>query len=163
MKAYIGTKTIKAKPMNRLDYNKFRGWQLPDNENGNDDGYLVEYTDGGKPNTSAYDGYVSWSPKEQFENAYKESGKLSFGDAIHYLKAGKKLARSGWDGKGMFIFLVPANKYPASGNKNGTLIGEFKDDLVPYGAYLAMKTAQDNIIPWLASQTDMLADDWEII
>lgn len=71
MQQYIGTKHVKAEPMNRRNYNKLRGWQLPANENGADEGYLVEYTDGGKPNTETHAGYVSWSPKEQFEKAYK--------------------------------------------------------------------------------------------
>ena len=71
MNRYIGTKVINAIPMNRLEYNVFRGWELPKDENGADEGYLVEYADGGKPNTPQYAGYVSWSPKEQFDNAYK--------------------------------------------------------------------------------------------
>ena len=70
MKKYIGTKIINAKPMNRLEYNNFRGWTLPSDENGADDGYLVEYADGGKPNTPDYSGYISWSPKEVFESGY---------------------------------------------------------------------------------------------
>lgn len=72
MKKYIGMKVIKAKPMTRGDYNLFRGWTLPANEQATDEGYLVEYTDGGKPNMPDYAGYVSWSPKEQFERAYHE-------------------------------------------------------------------------------------------
>jgi len=72
MKTYIGTKIINAKPMTRIDYNVFRGWSLPENENGGDEGYLVEYTDGGVANTEAYKGYISWSPKEVFEKSYKE-------------------------------------------------------------------------------------------
>lgn len=72
MKTYKGTKTINAVPMTRAVYNEFRGWTLPEDENGDDEGYLVEYVDGGKPNTTVYKGYVSWSPKEQFEKAYKE-------------------------------------------------------------------------------------------
>lgn len=71
MKTYTGTKVINAKPMTRGEYNVFRGWDLPANEDGSDEGYLVEYTDGGKANTTAYAGYVSWSPKDVFERAYK--------------------------------------------------------------------------------------------
>ena len=71
MTRYLGTKEINAKPMNRLDYNKFRGWDLPSDENGADDGYLVEYIAGGKANTKEYKGYVSWSPKDVFDEAYK--------------------------------------------------------------------------------------------
>lgn len=87
----------------------------------------------------------------------------TFGIALEMLKDGERVARKGWNGKGMFIFYVPANSYPATGNKNGTLIGEFENDMVPYGAYIAMKTVQDNVVPWLASQTDMLANDWIMI
>lgn len=77
MKTYIGTKMISAQPMSREDYNTYRGWELPKNENGNDEGYLVEYLDGGKPNHPGHTGYISWSPKEQFEGAYKEVGDVS--------------------------------------------------------------------------------------
>jgi uncharacterized protein YdcH (DUF465 family) len=71
MKQYVGKKEINATPMSRQEYNDFRGWKLPDDENGSDEGYLVEYVDGGEANTSQYAGYVSWSPKEVFEKAYR--------------------------------------------------------------------------------------------
>ncbi|MGI4938360.1 MAG: hypothetical protein ACRYF5_16705, partial [Janthinobacterium lividum] len=71
-KTYKGTKIVNAKPMTRQDYNDLRGWALPADEDGADAGYLVEYTDGGKPNLAGFSGYVSWSPAQQFENAYKE-------------------------------------------------------------------------------------------
>ena len=92
----------------------------------------------------------------------RASFTLSFSEALYEVKRGKKIHRSGWNGKGMFVFFVPANSYPASGNKLGTLIGRFENDMVPYGEYLAMKTAQNNVVPWLASQTDILANDWDI-
>ena len=87
---------------------------------------------------------------------------FSFGHAIACLKAGHRVARAGWNGKGMFLYYVPENKYPASRNEHGTMVGVFEDDMVPYGAYIAMKTAQNNVVPWLASQTDVLAEDWQI-
>lgn len=74
MQKFTGTKTILAKPMTRAEYIKYRGWVLPKNENEADEGFLVEYTDGGKPNVDGHQGYVSWSPKEQFQLAYKPSG-----------------------------------------------------------------------------------------
>ena len=89
--------------------------------------------------------------------------RLSFGDAVAALKEGLRVERAGWNGKGMFLYYVPENKYPASRNEHGTMIGMFKDDMVPYGAYIAMKTAQNNVVPWLASQTDVLAEDWQIV
>ncbi len=72
MKKYIGIKYVNATPMTRQQYNDFRGWTVPADENPDDEGFLVEYTDGGKANTDQYTGYVSWSPKSVFENAYKE-------------------------------------------------------------------------------------------
>jgi len=88
---------------------------------------------------------------------------MDFGNAITAMKSGKKVSRSGWNGKGMFLYYVPANSYPASGNTLGTMKGVFPDDMVPYGAYIAMKTAQNNVVPWLASQTDVLAEDWQVL
>lgn len=77
MKNFIGTKMLKATPMNRLAYNEYREWILPPNEDGSDEGYLVEYTDGGKPNDPRHKGYISWSPKEQFDAAYVEAVGVS--------------------------------------------------------------------------------------
>ena len=85
---------------------------------------------------------------------------MDFGHAIQALKDGDKVARSGWNGKGMFLYYVAANSYPVERNANSAVAGMFEDDMVPYGAYIAMKTAQGNVVPWLASQTDMLAEDW---
>ena len=69
---YQGTKFVCAEPMTLQAYNDVRGWTLPENEQGRggDAGYLVEYMDGGKPNTPDYAGYVSWSPEAIFDNAY---------------------------------------------------------------------------------------------
>ena len=68
---YLGTKAVHAVPMNRLAYNQLRGWELPADENGMDEGYLVQYADGGDPNLAGFTGYVSWSPKAIFEKAYQ--------------------------------------------------------------------------------------------
>ena len=82
---------------------------------------------------------------------------ISFGQAIELCKKGSKIARTGWNGSGMFVYYVEANSYPA---QSECIKGVFPDDMVPYGAYLAMKTAQGNVVPWFASQTDVLAEDW---
>jgi len=60
MQKYIGTKLIEASPMSLGEYNVYRGWKIPDNENPEKEGYLVRYPDG----------YESWSPKEIFDQAY---------------------------------------------------------------------------------------------
>ena len=74
MKRYVGTKYLFAKPMTRSEYNNYRGWSLPENEKhlANDLGYLVEYENGGGPNHPNHVGYISWSPKQVFEDTYKE-------------------------------------------------------------------------------------------
>lgn len=163
MQTYIGTKMLRAKPMTRGEYNEFRGWGIPSDEDPSDAGYLVEYLDGGKPNVFGFEGYVSWSPADVFERAYRPCAGMTFGQAIEALKAGKRVAREGWNGKGMFLYYVPAASYPAQRNKFGTMAGVFPDDMVPYCAYIAMKTAQNNVVPWLASQTDVLAEDWRVV
>lgn len=158
---FIGTKIVLALAMNRAAYNGYRGWPLPSNENGDDEGYLVEYTDGGKPNVQGHAGYVSWSPKEQFDNAYRRCDALPFGLAIQALKKGAKVARAGWNGKGMFVYLVPANAYPASTAAAREFFGA--DALVPYNAYLALKGVDGTVSTWAPSCSDALADDWQII
>ena len=67
---YVGTKVVRALPMNRLAYNNLRGWDLPRDEDGTDEGYLVEYVDGGQANVQGFTGYISWSPKAVFEQSY---------------------------------------------------------------------------------------------
>ena len=70
MKKYIGTKHILAKPMNRQEYNDYREWELPSDEDGKDEGYLVEYLDSPNSNHPNHKCYISWSPKDVFERAY---------------------------------------------------------------------------------------------
>lgn len=161
MKQYLGVKMIHAKPMTRLAYNQFRGWELPADENGDDEGFLVEYLDGGKANTSEYAGYVSWSPKDVFERAYQPTDGLSFGLAVEAMKMGYKVSRQGWNGKGMFVYHVPADYYPVKTEAAKSFYGE--NSLVPYREYIAMKTVDNNVVPWVASQTDILANDWNIV
>lgn len=86
---------------------------------------------------------------------------MDFGDAIRAIKSGKKVARTGWNGKGMFIYYVPPGNYAPCTEIAASITGD--DGLVSYGAYIAMKTAQGNVVPWLASQTDMLSEDWEVV
>lgn len=166
MKQYIGTKIINAKPMTRLEYNQFREWELPADENGEDPGYLVEYTDGGKANTEQYTGYVSWSPKDVFEKAYRPISNLTFGMAVEALKKGSKVARTGWNGKGMFLWLKPATVVKSDWCKDPLLksLADANGGEVEALGTICMKTADNKILTgWLASQTDMLSEDWMII
>ena len=170
MQRYIGVKEINAKPMSRQAYNDFRGWDLPSDENGDDDGFLVEYIDGGvgNGNTDLYKGYVSWSPYDVFKRAYRAIDSLTFGLAIEAMKRGHKVARSGWNGKGMFIFLVPGT--PKVTFNEGTPYAQVTDshserEILPHiDMWTTNSEGRLAMLPgWLASQTDMLSEDWEII
>ena len=171
MQRYIGTKIVRMMPMTRLEYNQVRGWALPPDENGDDEGYLVEYQDGGEPNTPHFRGYVSWSPKAQADAAYRRSDGMPFGLALEALRKGCKVARAGWNGKGMWLvymeplYLPPYNTqgtHRKVNDRTAKWIGE--DAPLDCQPYIAMWTAAKQWQPgWLASQADMLADDWMIV
>jgi len=171
MKRFVGTKLIDAKPMTLGDYNKYRKWEMPQDEKPLREGYLVEYVDGGDSNHPDHKNYISWSPKEVFEKAYREMGGMSFGMAIEAAKLGMKVAREGWNGKDMWIaYMTPMHlpAYSTQGNvrkvndRTANLIGE--DTPLDTLGYFAMWTADKKWLPgWLASQTDMLADDWTVV
>lgn len=72
MKKYKCHKVVKAIEMTRAEYNIYRGWELPADECGDDEGYLVEYMESPNKNHNNHDGYISWSPKEVFESGYSE-------------------------------------------------------------------------------------------
>lgn len=139
---YIGTKIIQATPMNGAQ---------------GQPGYQVVYEDG----------YTSWSPKDVFERAYRKTDAMTFGDAILMLKDGKKVARAGWNGKGMWLALslghaaLEASKFWAEPNRrHAEQMGGFATVL----PCITMKTAGGEILMgWLASQTDMLAEDWQVV
>lgn len=207
MKQFTAVKKVKAKSMNRQEYNDLRGWDLPADEDGSDDGYLTEDINGAS-NVDGYNGYVSWTPKAMFEDQFyevdeqrvctapadpnheltedevatlasngslcdcadftqyggdcpiKEGDEFDFGSAVYLLKIGKKVARKGWNGSGMYVYYVPAASYPMQRNNLKTMGGEFPDDMVPYREYLALKTAQGDIATWAPSCSDALAEDW---
>ena len=168
---YIGTKQIKAVHMNRADYNLLRGWELPEDEDGTDEGYLIVYNNNQIPNIEGFDGYVSWSPMEQFVDAYQPLYAMTFGHAIEMLKQGERVQRASWNDKDMWIVLMTAMSLPSYNtqdtekkvnDRTAKFIG--KDTPLNTGAYLAMWTADKVWQPgWLASQADILANDWMVV
>ena len=146
--SYIGTKRIDAEPMTRGDYNKYRGWTIPADENPADEGYLVRYSDG----------YESWSPKSTFEATYKKSGEMNFGHAIELLKLGCKMARKGWNGKNQYVELATNISYK---NADGEIINCEHESIG--NKALAFVGTSGIQMGWLASQADILAEDWIII
>jgi hypothetical protein len=168
METYIGTKLIKAQPMTRLQYNKYRGWDLPANEVGTDAGFLVEYMDGGLANDKRHAGYISWSPFEVFHKSYWPVDGMTFGLALDALKMGMRVARAGWNGKDMWLSLScgEVREVPAAGfwSPHNQAYANANGGTAKVLPSITMKTATGEILMgWLASQTDMLAEDWAIV
>lgn len=160
MMKYVRMHTVEAEPMTRGEYNKYRGWEIPANENPADEGYHVVYPDG----------YESWCPKAQFEAAGRPVDGMTFGQAIEAMKRGKKVARRGWNGKGMFLWLKPAANIKAEWCKDEMLKGLVEangGEIIGLGTicmYTHDGTGRKAILTgWLASQSDMLFEDWEVI
>ena len=135
MKRYIGTKIIHAQPEQRIG----------------EPGYLVRYADG----------YESWSPKDAFEDAYRLCESMNFGLALEAMKKGERVARAGWNGRGMFVYYGPANSYPVQTGAAKAHFGE--GSMVPYNAYMAIKNVNETVSTWVPSINDCLADDWHIV
>jgi hypothetical protein len=152
MDMYLGTKLIRARPA--LESTPLKPTKEdPLLQREPREGYEVIYADD----------YISWSPKDVFEAAYRRIDALTFGLAIEAMKTGHSVARAGWNGKGMFLYLVGSGRYPPSTPAGQAIAAEQPDGLVPYLPYIAMKTVQGDVVPWLASQTDILAEDWSIV
>lgn len=86
---------------------------------------------------------------------------MNFGMALEALKRGERVARPGWNGKGMFVYYVPAAAYPVQTGAAKAYFGE--GSLVPYNAYLAIKNVNDTVSTWVPSVNDVLAEDWELV
>jgi hypothetical protein len=158
---HIGLKSVKATPMTRGEYNDYRGWLLPSNESREEEGYLIEYEPrlGEESNVKGHEGYVTWTPKHVFDDAYHDvNNALPFGLALELAKQGFSIARKGWNGKGLKVSV----QQPTEGSDMG----------LPY-LYMQYPAtpASDNApsshinarVPWLASQTDILSSDWFIV
>ena len=86
---------------------------------------------------------------------------MNFGQAIEAAYQGKKVARQGWNGKGMFVFLVPGSSFKVS---RAPLLGHFPNGTeIVYRPHLDMKYADGTVGVWMASHSDMLEADWMIV
>ena len=159
MKQYIGTKIIMAEPASRYwledgrkvvaTRNEMLSKEMMAKVTACDEGYKVRYPDG----------YESFSPKDVFEEAYRETaGGISFGMAIEAAKLGKKIARKGWNGKGQYVELATCISYK---NRDGEAVNA--EHRCIGNKALAFVGTSGVQMGWLASQADMLADDWVIL
>lgn len=86
---------------------------------------------------------------------------MNFGKALEALKVGARVAREGWNGVGMFCFLVPGSTFNVN---RPPLMGVYPEGTeISYRPHIDMKTAQGDVVPWVCSQSDMLAEDWYVV
>ncbi|MDY3692999.1 MAG: DUF2829 domain-containing protein [Dysosmobacter sp.] len=149
MQKYIGTKIIEAVPAIRKGGKLYELDQpIPRSMEPEEQGYKVRYPDG----------YESWSPKDVFEEAYRPTDCMSFGLAIEAMKKGKKVARRGWNGKNQHIELATRISYMTA---DGVFVN-VEHEAIGNKAIAFCGTSGVQM-GWLASQADMLADDWEVV
>ena len=161
MEQYIGTKIIQAEPANKYEFEDGRVLMKRTSEEWTtSEAGLLKMPHNVKPGYAVLypDGYESWSPKDVFEEAYRPTDGMSFGLAIEAAKKGKKIARAGWNGKNQYVELAGEISYKNAGgdivNANHEAIGN---------KALAFVGTSGVQMGWLASQADMLADDWKIV
>lgn len=159
---YIRMHKVDAEPMKfgefKDKYPKSGGANVE--RGADDDGYVIFYR-GGE--------YVSWCPKKEFEDVSRPCDGMTFGEAIEQMKRGAKVARKGWNGKGMWLcvpFCDGPKEVHAIGiwGKPNFKYAEQNGGTVKIMPYVTMKTADGSIVMgWLASQTDMLSEDWVVV
>lgn len=159
MKLYIGTKIVKAMPMTMTKAQEMLGREIKP-ATVEEDGYLVEYKDG----------YMSWSPKSVFEEAYHEVKGMNFGEVIEALKTGLAVRRKGWNGKGLFVVKqVPAHitadiipnmqSLPQSAKD---IIMARKEPHIDYTNQMLIINPDGRADSWVPSSSDVFAEDWEL-
>lgn len=165
MKTYICTKVIHAVPVKMVN-----GWPWPDGlpmpvvkeRVDPSDGWCSRFPtveEGYLYTTDADDMDPQFMSAEDFEAMCRPTESMAFGYALEALKHGERVARKGWNGKYMYIFLACEPDFVTDAD-----ISAFDQQEVEVGDMLVMKTAQNTFQPgWVASQADMLAEDWYIV
>jgi hypothetical protein len=155
MKKYIRCHLVEAKPCTLGEWEQETGrtWNEPDRPR-TEEGYKCDYPSG----------YSGWCPKAEFDKVSHPIDNMTFGMAIEALKNGYKVARAGWNGKGMFVVYqkgypegIPCNKQTAEA------YGYNEGDLFKCRPYMQMRCADGTHQMWLASQSDILENDWYIV
>jgi len=102
--------------------------------------------------------------KHDFKSSYAYVDEIDIGKAVRLLKSGSRIARKGWNGAGLYLVYmagypegVPANQ--ATADAHDVPLGH----TIVIDPYIAMRTASGSVVPWLASQTDLLATDYVVV
>lgn len=160
MSMYIGTKIVKAMPMTMIEAQKVLGREIKP-ATVELDGYLVEYKDG----------YMSWSPKSVFDDAYRKLVGMDFGKVIEELKFGLAVRRKGWNGKGMFVVkqfpshiegsIIPTMQSLPMSAKHILLSRE--NAHIDYTNQMLIINSDGRADSWVPSVSDIFAEDWEVV
>ena len=160
---YIRLNEVDAEPMKFGEFKE----EFPKSGGANvergaeDEGYVIVYRKN-EPNE-----YVSWCPKAEFEAVSRPVNGMTFGEAIELMKRGKKVARAGWNGKGMWLWMEPSAQIKSEWCKDEMLkkaAEENGGEILGLGTICMFthdSTGRKAILTgWLASQSDMLYEDW---
>lgn len=162
MSKYIRLNEVDAEPMKFGEFKeKFPKSGGANVERGADeDGYAITYRKG------QANEYVSWCPKAEFDAVSRPVDGMTFGMAIEAMKRGKKVARKGWNGKGMYVWVMPGSTIKNCPNISDPHLAEIDkaEGEIRFLGSIRMFTATKEVLTgWLASQTDMLAEDWMVV
>ena len=154
-KKFISVKEVALKPMSYRDFLKKSKDNTVKSIKPDIQGYIVTYQNG----------YQSWMPEAILkEEHYEPLEAFSFSTALYFLKKGRKVARKGWNGKGMYIYMQEGTKSVTEMRNNHLDHILERDGSVEILPHIDMKSADDRlVIGWLASQTDMLSEDWVLV
>ena len=152
---FVRMNVVEAIPMTRKEYVKSLGWELPANENPDDQVYKVVYADG----------CVSMCPKDKFDavGVSCAEGCVPFGYAIAECQYhGKKIKRAGWNGDGKYVRFETVLQFTDGKPSNGEVLGEESTCFVFH--FKNRNTGETGVqVGWLASQADLQAKDWVIL
>ena len=157
MQKYIRCHIVEAKSctLDEWEQETGRTWNEPDRPR-TEEGYKCDYPSG----------YSGWCPKVEFEKVSRPIDGMTFGMAIEAMKLGKKVARAGWNGKGMYVWIMPGSTVKdckTITDPHLKAIDEAEGEIRFLGS-VRMRTATGDVLTgWLASQTDMMSDDWQIV
>lgn len=177
MKTYISHKVVQAAKITAAEKEQDGRWHLVFEDSvpvkipaedadrfkmtEEDLGYMVVYEGG----------YTSWSPSKAFEDGYTDitepddginwDSQLDFGMALAFIKEGERLAREGWNGTGMFVFLVDGSTFQVNREPLMSILGE--GTTVKYRPHIDLCAADGTIGVWQPSMGDVMAEDWYIV
>lgn len=161
MSIYTGAKLVAAMPMLLGEYLNYLGQRAGTTEDPQAPGYLIEDSLILDANHEDHLGRLAWLPKAGFEQTFMLAGLLDFSAALHAIQANCKLSRTGWSGKGMFIYQMQRER--VSVNQRPLTEIYPHNTLLDYAPHINIRAVSGCISPWQPSSEDLFATDWYIV